>query len=75
MYKVVMHYSDGTSEEEDEIFETESEANNFGLEQLSNIATGAEVLHLSNPGDYPAHHRRQWIRGLNPPASSRHRAT
>ena len=52
MYKVVMHYSDGTSEEEDEIFETESEANNFGLEQLSNIATGAEVLHLSNPGDY-----------------------
>ena len=23
------------------------------LEQLSNIETGAEVLHLSNPGDYP----------------------
>lgn len=48
-----MHYSDGTSEEEDEVFETEAEANDYGLEQLSNIETGAEVLHLSNPGDYP----------------------
>lgn len=53
MYKVVMHYSDGTSEEEDEVFETEAEANDYALEQLSNIETGAEVLHLSNPGDYP----------------------
>jgi hypothetical protein len=53
MYKVVMNYSDGTSEEDDEIFESESEANDYGLVQLSNMHTGAEVLHMSNPGDYP----------------------
>jgi hypothetical protein len=53
MYKVVMKYSDGTTEEDDERFESESEATEYGLEQLNNYATGAEVLHLSNPGDYP----------------------
>jgi len=52
-FKVVMKYSDGTTEEEDDIFDTEEEANAFGLEQISNYQTGGEVLHLSNPGDYP----------------------
>ncbi|CAB4897613.1 unannotated protein [freshwater metagenome] len=54
MFKVVMKYPDGTTEEEDELFETEEEANEFGLTQCSNYSTGAETLHLSNPGDYPA---------------------
>ncbi|WP_228509310.1 hypothetical protein [Herbiconiux sp. VKM Ac-1786] len=49
-----MTYSDGDREELDEIFETESEAEEYGLEQVSNFDTGGEVLHLSNPGDYPA---------------------
>lgn len=49
-----MTYSDGDREELDEEFETESEAEAFGLEQVSNFAAGSEVLHLSNPGDYPA---------------------
>jgi hypothetical protein len=53
-YKVVMTYSDGEREEQDEVFETESEAEAFGLEQVSNFNAGGEVLHLSNPGDYPA---------------------
>ena len=53
MYKVVMKYPDGTTEEFDEVFETESEANDYGLDQLNNYATGGEVLHMSNPGDYP----------------------
>lgn len=53
MFKVVMQYPDGTSEEEDEVFETESEAEAFGLDQCNNYIVGAEVLHLSNPGDYP----------------------
>lgn len=32
-----MQYSDGTNEEQDEVFDTEE----------------AEILNLSNPGDYP----------------------
>ncbi|WP_169078663.1 hypothetical protein [Microcella alkalica] len=48
-----MKYSDGSSEEDDEIFDTEEEANDYGLAQVSAYATGGEVLHLSNPGDYP----------------------
>lgn len=52
-YKVVMKYSDGTVEEDDEVFDTEGEANEYGLNQVSNYQTGGEVLHLSNPGDHP----------------------
>ena len=39
MYKVVLHYSDGTIEEEEEIFACVDE--------------GAEILNMSNPDDYP----------------------
>lgn len=53
MYKVVMRYPDGTEEELDEIFETESEADEYGLYMCSCFSTGGEDLHLSNPGDYP----------------------
>jgi hypothetical protein len=53
MYKVVMNYPDGTKEEDDEVFETEEEARAHGLEQCSNYVAGGEVLHMSNPGDYP----------------------
>ncbi|WP_344068003.1 hypothetical protein [Nostocoides vanveenii] len=53
MFKVVMQYPDGTSEDEDELFETEAEAEAYGLEQCNNYVVGGEVLHLSNPGDYP----------------------
>ena len=52
MYKVVMQYPDGT-EELDEIFETESEAEEHGLYMCSCYSTGEEILHLSNPGDNP----------------------
>lgn len=53
VFKVVMQYPDG-EEEDDEVFETEAEANEYGLTQISNYHTGAEVLHMSNPGDYPS---------------------
>lgn len=52
-YKVIIHYSDGTSEEEDEIFETRAEAESHGSYVCSCIETGAEDLYLSNSGDYP----------------------
>ncbi len=52
-YKVIMLYSDGTEEEEDEIFETIEEANEHGEYCCSCFHQGGETLSLSNPGDYP----------------------
>ena len=53
MFKVVMRYPDGTTEEDDELFETELEAQDYGCTLLNNYETGGEVLHRSNPDDYP----------------------
>lgn len=52
-YKVIMHYSDGTNEELDDIFENESDADEYGQYMCSCYHQGYEVLNLSNPGDYP----------------------
>lgn len=52
-FKVVMNYSDGSVEEEDDVFDTEAEAEAHGQNQVDNYHAGGEVLHLSNPGDYP----------------------
>jgi len=49
-FKVV--WEDG--DEEDEIFDTYEAAEAAALEGQSNYAAGGEILHLSNPGDYPA---------------------
>lgn len=43
----------GDDFDDDEVFDTEEEAEQHALVVISNIHTGAEVLHLSNPGDYP----------------------
>lgn len=51
-YKVVIITSDGR-EEQDEVFDTEEDADAFGLQWCSEFAAGGEVLHMSNPGDYP----------------------
>ena len=40
-------------DDDDPVFDTEEEAEQHALVVLSNIDTGREVLHLSNPGDYP----------------------
>lgn len=53
MFKVVMCYSDGTREEDDEIFDTESAAEEYGGYLCGCYHEGAEILNLSNPGDYP----------------------
>ena len=52
-YKVEIHYSDGTIEVEDEIFDSEEQAEEHGLYMCSCYHEGAEILNLSNPGDYP----------------------
>lgn len=47
MYKVIMKYPSGETEELDEVFDTESEANEYGLDQCNNFATGGEIMLLS----------------------------
>lgn len=53
MFKVVLRFSDGATEEDDEVFDTAGDAEAYGSVLCSNYSAGGEVLHLSNPGDYP----------------------
>lgn len=39
-------------DEEDELFDTEEDAEEYALYLCSCTRTGAEILHWSNPGDY-----------------------
>ena len=53
-YRVLMQYSDGTEELDDEFsFDTEEEAEEYGNYLVGCTRTGAETMNLSNPGDYP----------------------
>lgn len=52
-YQVLMQYSDGTEELEDEVFDNEEDAEEYGCYLVGCSRTGAETLNLSNPGDYP----------------------
>ena len=52
-YQVLMLYSDGTEEYDDEIFDNEEAAEEYGCYLVSCCRTGAETLNMSNPGDYP----------------------
>ena len=58
-FKVKMLFSDGDEEMimadgsyDDAVYDSEEEAESAALEYCSNYRDGAEVLHLSNPGDY-----------------------
>ncbi len=46
-YKIIF---DG--EEQDEVFATEADAEEYALYLCSCSREGAEILHMSNPGDY-----------------------
>lgn len=52
-YKILMHYPDGIDEEPDEVYATEEDAVEAALDAIGCYSVGCEVLHLSNPGDYP----------------------
>ena len=52
-YKVLMHFADGTSEYDDEVFDSEEEAEDYGAYLVGCASTGHETLNMSNPGDYP----------------------
>lgn len=51
-YKIVMQYPNGTSEEEDDIFDSEAAAEEYANYLVGCSREGAETLNLSNPGDY-----------------------
>ena len=42
------------ADEFEEIFDTEEEAEEYALYLISCSKEGAEILHMSNPGDYNA---------------------
>lgn len=52
-YKIIMQYPDGTNEEQDEVFDTEEDAEEYANYLVSCSQEGAEILNLSSPGDYP----------------------
>lgn len=52
-YKVMMIYLDGSKEEQDETFDDETSADEYGQYCCGCYHQGGEILHLSNPGDYP----------------------
>lgn len=52
-YQVLIHFPDGEDELQDEIFDTEEEAEEFGCDYVSCSRLRAEILEMSNPGDYP----------------------
>lgn len=55
-YYYEIHFGDGEimdSRDNDEFFDDEDEADEAALYALSCANVGAELLHLSNPGDYP----------------------
>ena len=52
-YKAQLNFPDGETLEDEWVFETEKEAEDYGLQMSSEWQHGAEVLHLSNPGDNP----------------------
>lgn len=51
-YKVVIITDDGR-DEQDDVFETREDADDFGLQWCSDFSQGMETLHMSNAGDYP----------------------
>ena len=47
-YKIIFE-----GDEQDEVFDTYEEADEYALYLVSCYHTGGEVLEMSNPGDYP----------------------
>lgn len=58
-YKIQMNYSNGESEivtddgsDDEMLFDNEDDATEYALYLVSCSREGAEILHMSNPGDY-----------------------
>ena len=53
MFRVVFSFQDGSTEEGDEVFDSWEDAEQYAVQWISDYHAGGEVLHLSNPFDYP----------------------
>lgn len=52
-YKPFLLFESGEELDLEEEFDTEEEAVDYGFQSVSDYHTGMDVLHMSNPGDYP----------------------
>ena len=52
-YKVRLISEDGEVHEEDDLYDTEEDAYEYGCYLKSCYFQGQEILHMSNPGDNP----------------------
>lgn len=52
-YKAILYLENGNTLESEELFDTYEEAFRDGEEMTSDYMLGGEILHMSNPGDYP----------------------
>ena len=52
-YKTIMHYPDGEDEEQDDVFDTQTEAIDYASYLVCCSRVETETLHWSNPWDYP----------------------
>ena len=51
-YRAVVTFPDGDEMTLEELFDNEDDASQAALNAISDWDTGAEVLNMSNPGDY-----------------------
>lgn len=52
-YKIMLYYPNGETELLDEVFDDRQRAEEYALYNCSCYILGGEILHMSNPGDYP----------------------
>ncbi len=52
-FRAIVTYPGGEEEILEDLFDTEEEAREAALYAISCWDTGAEILNMSNPGDYP----------------------
>lgn len=52
-YTAKIIFDDGETMEIDGVFDTEAEAEEYAIDSISERSQGYEILHMSNPGDYP----------------------
>ena len=52
-YRILLKYLDGTEDIQDEVFDDVDAAEEYAQYLVGCSRQGAEILELSNPGDYP----------------------
>lgn len=53
IFKPYLLFENGEEEDLEEEFDNEQDAVDYGFQSVSDYHYGMEILHMSNPGDYP----------------------